>query len=179
MLVRKYKTEHDKINKFINISAWIFIVLTGIYLSSFISEGIHSLYGPKIGPNIQDFYSGELNPIYKFWIENPTLFYFISLILVSAMFAASIGVLMRSNFARKFAVILLGFKIFMNFVEPLLIKFVFPSAHNLAYPIPGLDADSIHQSSIFFSLIINVIFICIYGWLIYKYTSQEIVEEFK
>ena len=173
-----YKDEKQKIEKFIKISAWIFIVITGSQVLGAIYNGIIQVIGFKNIFPIKNFFIGELNPLFEYYIQHPILFYFLSLFIIMVMFISSIGVLNKSNLARKFGVALLVYKILGNLLEPLLVKYVYPSAQNLAISVPKYFADSMYQTSIMMSLIGSIVFIIIYGWLLYKYTSQDIVSEF-
>jgi len=155
-IVRK---EKEKIEKFINITSWIVIILLGI---SFIN---------RISTLISD-------PIAKFIIENQTTITIVSILLIILMLIVSVGVLRRSNLARKLAIVFLAYKIIQNFLEPIMVKFVYPSLHDLKIDVPKSIADSMYQTSVVFSVLISVVFILLYGWLIYKFSNQEIIEEF-
>ncbi len=167
-----------KNNNFINITSWIIIALTGLSLlgsgCSLVSISSTSNFLPKV-----DFmFSENINPITKFMLENQTLLIIFSFILLFVILIVAVGVLYRSNFARKVAVILLVFKIAQNFVAPILIKYVYPSFHELKFDVPKSIADGMYQTSIIMSVFLSIIFIIIYGWLIYKFTTPDIKEEF-
>ena len=178
-LTKIYNGENQKIAKFIKISAWVFIVLTGFQVLKAISSGLFQGIGSDGIFQIKNFFSGNLNPMLEFYIQHPTLFYFLSLVIILAMLLTSIGVLYKYDLARKIGVVFLGYKILQNIVEPLLVKFIYPNPNDLAISIPKSIADSIYQSTILISLFGSIIFIIIYGWLLYKYTNQDIVSEFK
>ena len=178
LITKFYYDKKRKHEKFVNISAWIFIVLSGLGLLGAIHTAIFLELTSNKNPIFDRLYSGELNPIFEFYIQHPLLFYFLSLFLLFSVFFSFIGVLNRSNFARKIVVVLLGFKIIQNLAEPLLVKFIYPRAHNFAVDIPKTYANLMYQSSIAMSLLISIIFVIIYGWLIYKYTDRDIISEF-
>ena len=175
-IVRK---EKEKIEKFINITSWIVIILLGISFINRISTLISDPIASRFNNKINSLYSENINPIAKFIIENQTTITIVSILLIILMLIVSVGVLRRSNLARKLAIVFLAYKIIQNFLEPIMVKFVYPSLHDLKIDVPKSIADSMYQTSVVFSVLISVVFILLYGWLIYKFTSQEITEEFK
>jgi hypothetical protein len=173
-----FRESNRKNEKFITITAWIFIALTGLGLLGSGCSLMSVSSTSKLLPKVESMLSENINPIAKFMIENQILLSVFSFILLFIMLIVSVGVLYRSNIARKIAVILLVFKIAQNFVEPLLIKYVYPSFHDLKIDVPKSIADGMYQASIIMSIFFSIIFIVVYGWLIYKFTSPEITEEF-
>jgi hypothetical protein len=170
--------EKKKNEKFINITAWIFIIITGL---SFVGNGCGLLtknLSLMISTTSDKLMNNSINPIIRFYIENHVLFVVISVIFSFAVFITSIGILYRSEIARKVAIIFLGIKILENFIQPLLVRYVYPTFSDMGINIPQQMADSMYKFSFFASAFLSIVFIIIYGWLIYKYTTPEIKEEF-
>ncbi len=95
------------------------------------------------------------------------------------MFSTAIAVLYRYDFARKAGIIFLIYEIIKAVISPFLMMHIYPKIHNLSYKIPKSMIDSMYGTSIVFSLFFSVIIIAVYGWLIYKFTSPEIKEDFR
>ena len=174
-IVRESKRKNER---FINITSWIFIALTGLSLLGSGCSLMTISSTSKMLPKVESMFSESINPIAKFMLENQILLTVFSFILLLAALIVSVGVLYRTEIARKIAIILLGFKIVQNFAEPLLVKFVYPSFHDLKFDVPKSIGEGMYQTSIIMSVFFSIIFIAIYGWLIYKLTSTEIKEEF-
>ena len=173
------RSEKRKSEKFINVTAWIFIVITGLsFLGSgcgLMSLGITSRYMSRLAPYLTE----NAHPIFKFIIDNHILLQVISFFLSFGMFIVSIGILYRSDLARKFGITFLIYEIARACISPLMVKFVYPSIRSYGSEIPPTLFNSMYEASIAMSLLFSVIFIAIYGLLIYKFTSPEIKEEFK
>ena len=174
-LVRESKRRSEK---FINLTSWIFIALILLSLLNSSCSLMTISSTSKFLPNIESMLNENINPIAKFILENQALITILSFILLSIMLVVLVGILYRSNLARKIGIILLVYKIAQNFAEPLLVKYVYPSLHDLKFDVPKPIADLAYQTSLVVSAFVSVIFIVIYGWLIYKFTSPEIKEEF-
>lgn len=174
-LVRESKRRSEK---FINITSWIFIALILLSLLNSSCSLMTISSTSKFLPNIESMLNENINPIAKFILENQALITILSFIVLSIMLVVLVGILYRSNLARKIGIILLVYKIAQNFAEPLLVKYVYPSLHDLKFDVPKPIADLAYQTSLVVSAFVSVIFIVIYGWLIYKFTSPEIKEEF-
>jgi len=174
-LVRESKRRSEQ---FINITSWILIAL--ILLSLF-NSGCSLMTissASKFLPNIESMLNENINPVARFILENQIPITILSFILLGFMLFVLVGVLYRSDTARKMGIILLVSKIAQNFAEPLLVKYVYPSLHDLKFDVPKPIADLTYQTSLVMSAFVSVIFIVIYGWLIYKFTTPEIKEEF-
>jgi len=172
-------TEKRKNEKFINITAWIFIIILGASLLGS-GCGLMSMNSTsRLLPKIDSLYSENISPIFRFFIEHQMLITVISFVISLVMFFIAIGILYRSDFARKIGIAFLIYEIVKAFASPLLVKYVYPSIRDFNYQIPQSMRDSMYNTSIVMSLFLSIIFILIYGWLIYKFTSSEITEEFK
>lgn len=166
-----------KNEKFINITSWIFIILTGLMIIGS-GCGLMSLdYASKFLPKINSLNPENINPFFRFIFQHLYLIVTVKFVLSLAMFAAAIGVLKRSNFARKAGVLFLIYEIIKAVVSPFLIIYIYPSIRNFN-EVPKLIVDSMYGTSIALSVFFGIILIVIYAWLVYKYTSPEIKEEF-
>ena len=173
--VRKSRLKNEK---FINITAWIFIVLTGL---SFLGSGcglISSDFDAKLSKFVESQLFKIINPFMQFFLEHHLLISIVSTLFFALAFFVSVGILYRSNSARKLAIIFLIIKIIQNFIEPILVKYVYPTVYDLKYDLPKSVAESMYKSSVIMSVFLSVIFIILYSWLIYKFSSPEIKEEF-
>ncbi len=168
-----------KAEKFINVTAWIFIILTGVkFLGSI--YGLMSLNTvSRHLPEINSMHLENISPFLKFIFGNLTLITMFAFVISLAMFSTAIAVLYRYDFARKAGIIFLIYEIIKAVISPFLMMHIYPKIHNLSYKIPKSMIDSMYGTSIVFSLFFSVIIIAVYGWLIYKFTSPEIKEDFR
>lgn len=168
----------QKAKKFINVTAWIFIVLTGL-------KFLGSIYGlmsmNTVSEHLHEINSLHLEkiPFLKFIFGNLALITMFAFVISLAMFSTSIGVLYRYNIARKAGIIFLTYEIIKAVISPFLIMYIYPNIRNLNYQIPKTIIDSTYGSSIAVSIFFSIIVIVVYWWLISRFTSPEIKEEFK
>jgi len=168
----------QKAKKFINVTAWIFIVLTGL-------KFLGSIYGlmsmNTVSEHLHEINSLHLEkiPFLKFIFGNLALITMFAFVISLAMFSTSIGVLYRYNIARKAGIIFLTYEIIKAVISPFLIMYIYPNIRNLNYQIPKTIIDSTYNSSIAVSIFFSIIVIVVYWWLISRFTSPEIKEEFK
>lgn len=166
-------TTKNKNEKFLNITAWIFIIWGGI---GFLSSILSLTFNPAAAT--ANILLPEANRFLDFMIRYQVLISVISILISLAMLVAFAGVLYRSEIARRIAVLVILLKIVQNFAEPLLVKYVYPGLKELNPEIPSAISSSMRQASLVMSLFVSIVCIVIYGWLIYKLTSPEIKEEF-
>jgi hypothetical protein len=174
-IVRKSRLKNER---FINIIAWIFIALTGL---SFLGSGcslIRSDFDAKLSKFVDSQLFKNINPYMQFMLQHHLLITIIGSLFFVLAFFASVGILYRSNLARKVAIIFLIIKIIQNFLEPILVKYVYPTVYDFKYDLPKSVADSMYKSSVIMSVFLSAVFIILYSWLIYKFNSPEIKEEF-
>ena len=172
------QTEKAKNEKFINVTAWIFIILTGLKLLGSGCGLMNIGSASKLLPKIDSLFSENISPFFSFIFQHIILITTISFILSLVMFSTAIGVLYRSNFARKIGIIFLVYEIIRAFISPFLIVYIYPSLHNFN-EISKSILDNMYGASIAVSVFVSIIIIVIYGWLVYKFTSPDIKEEFK
>lgn len=173
------RTSKSKIEKFINITAWIFIILTGLKFTGSGCGLIGSDFNAKLSEFVSSRVFSHINPYMQFLLQHYLLITVVNTLFFLFAFFVCIGVLYRSNLARKLAIVILIIKIIENFIQPVLVKYVYPSAYDFRYKLPKSVVDGMYQSSLVMSVLLSVVFISLYGWLIYKYTSPEIKEEFE
>ena len=167
----------QKAEKFINVTAWIFIVLTGL-------KFLGSVYGlmsiNTVSEHLTEINSLHLEkiPFLKFIFGNLALITMFAFVVSLAMFITAIGVLYRYDFARKAGIIFLIYEMIKAVISPFLLMYIFPNIRNLNYKIPKSIIDSTYGSSIAVSLFFSVIIIIVYWWLISRFTSPDIKEEF-
>ncbi|MEJ2617825.1 MAG: hypothetical protein P8Z35_22915 [Ignavibacteriaceae bacterium] len=168
----------QKAEKFVNVTAWIFIVLTGL-------KFLGSIYGlmsmNTVSEHLHEINSLHLEniPFLNFIFGNLVLITMFAFVISLAMFSTSIGVLYRYNLARKAGIIFLIYEIVKAVVSPFLLMYIYPNIRNLNYKIPKSIVDTTYGSSIAISLFFSIVIIVIYWWLISRFTSPEIKEEFK
>ena len=180
-----FLTSETKRSTFVTVLAWIGIVFTGF--GTFISavEGImfHFIF-PKIPMDQilnENNSSVQLPAISKFMFTHYDLF-FVSMFLLS-LFAliASIALLKRKNWARIIYIVLLALGIVWNMVS-----LVFQSMMKQQVPIPP-DTPEAFRSQMqtmmtvmsVVSIVILVLLTVLYGWMLWKLRSPQIVREFK
>jgi hypothetical protein len=164
---------------FVTVFAWLMIVFNGFGLFISLMQNIMFATFFKMDEfksefeNPSDFPDGFPTFIFK------NFQYIIPLMGILILFAliASIGLLKRKNWARISFLFLLGFGILYMIAGTILQIMVFGSAFN-ATEIPS-EFSFFSTFFIIFMAIITLGFIFLFGWLIYRLSSQKIKEEFK
>ena len=166
---------------FVTVLAWIFIVLAGF--STFISilqnimitlmfpmeEMQAGLNGPEARENMPAFF--------YFMFSNIRLFFFGFLVVTSTTLIASIGLLMRKNWARMLFIGVMSLGIVWNIVGVVLQQFMMSSMLDMPN-VPGPDFEIFIIVIRVFTFLMALGMSILFGWIIKRLLSPAIKQEF-
>lgn len=157
---------------FVTVFAWIFIVISGMQTCISIPMNImvnmmfpfDQMEKNMDDPKLQDF----ITPLHKFMFAHFRLLFFLMFILVAITFIASICLLKRKNWARKFFIGFMIFGLASNLVN---LPFQFEMFSKM--PVQGFAGPMA-----VITLIMVIGFSILYIWIIKKLMSEDIRKEF-
>lgn len=170
---------------FVSVVAWIFIALSGFGVLISILQNL--LIGFMVSQEefMAAFNNAEQEPMPAFmifFIENIQLIMLLSLVLVILLLAASIGLLMRKNWARKTFIVYMFISCLYMVVGSILQGFWM----NEMMGLQGFNTNNAAPSSFmelmqamqYMVIVFNVGIGLIFGWLGWKLMRPEIKAEF-
>ncbi len=171
-------------SNFVTVLAWIFIAFTGFAaFISLLQNIMLTLFFPL--DKMQEAFNRpeaqeHIPAVFIFLASHVRLFFFFFLVLSSLTLVTSIGLLKRKNWARIIFIALMLFGILWNIAGVLFQQFVFTS-----FPKMPVRADAPMPNFEVFLTVIKVFsammaigFSILFGWLIKKLLSPDIMREF-
>jgi len=169
----------DTRSSFINVFAWIMIILNGFNL-------FFSIIQYMILTIIRQFKEFDKVSIHfqtvtfrfpSFMIKNMHLIFLLSGIIALVSLISAIGLLKRKEWARKAFLFLIAFAMVNLIASDLLRIYFMNSTFHLSSNIP-IEFHVIQGFMIFFMLIFSLSFLFLFGWLFKKLSSSKIKMEF-
>ena len=169
-------------SKFVTYLAWMFIITAGLgTFMAIIQSIVVSLFFPsnEISQILNSSEAAEYIPaILPFIVSHIRLFLLVYLLAAGITFIASIGLLMRKNWARIFFVSIMSLGVIGNLAE-----MFFYGAMMSKMPVFPAELGMPNYQVIFpvlriFATIIAIGLIILYAWIIKKLVSKNIKQEF-
>ena len=166
---------------FVNAVAWVFIALAGfttlIAILQNIMIGIMAPQGAMRGiENAQ-----EIPAFAKFMFSHPQIIFGTFLAVFAGTFISAIGLLKRKNWARLVFIGLMGLGILWNVASAALPFIMFSSMPPMPAHVPEETRNNfelIKNVMMVFSILMTILFACLFGWIIKRLISSEIKREF-
>ncbi len=170
---------------FVSVVAWIFIALAGFgLLISILQNIIIGLVSSQqeFTKLLEESQKGQIPEFMLFMLENLQLIVFLTLLLVILLLAASIGLLLRKNWARK------------TFIAYMFVSCVYMIAGSILQMLwmneilqaQGFNTSTASRSSFmelmtaiqYMAVIFNIAIGMLFGWIGWKLTCPAIRQEF-
>lgn len=165
----------------VTVVAWIFIILSGsaMPISIFQNIVVALSFGNRELEGAMNQGSGQ-----PAWLESivahvPLFFHFVLVVLVITL-VASIGLLLRRNWARLLFITVMGLGIAWNVSTVAFTAFFFSSVGGIAgirHEAP-MAFDFVYWAIVAVSVAQATGFSCLFGWIIWKLMSVKIRHEF-
>jgi cytochrome bd-type quinol oxidase subunit 2 len=177
-------TEPNKVyprSTFVNAVAWVFIALAGFATLIAILQNIMiSMMAPQ--GSMRGIENAKEIPVFaKFMFSHPQIIFGTFLAVSAGTFISAIGLLKRKNWARIVFIGLMGLGILWNIAGAVLPFIMFSSMP----PMPAHVSDEtrnnfelIKNIMMVFSILMTILFACLFGWIIKRLISPEIKQEF-
>lgn len=173
---------HEK-STFITVVAWIFIVLTGFgtFMTCMQNIMIFTMFSTaemQEAMNHQDELK-DMPFFVRFMFQHIQLYFLFMFFLTAATFVSSIGLLKRKNWARKVLISILGFGI-LFVISGFVIQLITFSPMSHGMPQEEIPVEFTRMMTIM--KVVMFIFAtgitCLFGWIIKKLLSRDIIAEF-
>ena len=180
-MIEEYEAYEPQKSAFVTTLAIIFIVLSGLATAALVLQNIFFslIFGmPEVKASLNEQISqGQMPALIGFIFSNMRLFMLGSLAVSSASLAAAIGLLMRKNWARILFIIIMILAIAWQIFGFVSQWFIMPKLPN-TNPQVGVNLKLVIMFARVFSFFISAGFCFLFGWIIYKLTSEKIRREF-
>lgn len=175
-------SEIEQKSTFVNVVAWIFIVLGGFAtFMTFLQNIMLYFFFPSaaIKQQMSNPDVAEKTPaFFQFMFSHFDLFFLFAFVMSLISFVSAIGLLKRKNWARIVFIILMAVGIIWN-IGGLVLQFtIFPSMQEVAGQAPPPEFQTMQNIMLVASLIMVVAFSALSGWIIKKLATEPIVNEF-
>ncbi len=169
-------------SKFVTYLAWMFIITAGLGTFVAIIQNIMVFVffpGNEVSRILNFSEAAEYIPaILPFIISHIRLFLLVYLLAAGITFIASIGLLMRKNWARIFFVSIMSLGIIWNLVEMFFYGALIPKIPVFPDEIGLPNFQTIFSGVRIFAAIFAIGLIILYAWIIKKLVSKNIKREF-
>ena len=177
--------DFPKRSTFVSTVAWVFIVLSGMFTLISVAQNI-MVHVMMSGDHMREALAasqqaGQMPPIARFMFGHFGLFFGLMLALGATMLVASIGLLLRKNWARRLFIVMLGVGITWNLGGIVFQLLWFNSMFSAPTQAPPQFQSDFHTMAIVVSVVTAVFTLAIAGlfaWIIKRLRSSEIKREF-
>ncbi len=169
-------------SKFVTYLAWMFIISAGLGTFIAIIQNIMVFVffpGNEVSRLLSASEAAEYIPaILPFIISHIRLFLLVYLLAAGITFIASIGLLMRKNWARIFFVSIMSLAIIWNLLEMFFYGALIPKIPVFPDEIGLPNFQTIFSGMRIFAAAIAIGLIILYAWIIKKLVSKNVKQEF-
>lgn len=170
-------------SSFVTAVAWVFIALCGFTTFISIMQNVmintvfpvHEMQKAAAAPGVP-----EMPAFFRFMMGNVRLFFASFLVVSASMFGAAIGLLKRKNWARLLFIVILSLGILWN-IGGMVLQFTimqdFPKPAG-APPEFAASFSTMRTVMMVFSALMAIGFSALFGWIIKRLASEEIMREF-
>jgi hypothetical protein len=169
-------------SSFVTVVAWIFIVLSGFGTLISVAQNImiHTLFDTSEMERALQAPAPGVPPVAMFMASHMTLWFGAFLLVSALMLAASIGLLLRRNWARLTFVALMVLAIAWNLGGLVLQFAMFSSMQDTFAQAPGApDMKPFFIAMAFVSVLFALTFSGVFGWIAKRLLSPSVAAEFK
>jgi len=172
----------DRKSNFVTVVAWIFIVLSGFgtLIGILQSVMIATVFNtPEVAQAMQSPPPPGAPPFAMFMMKHMLTFFVCMLALNVLTLIASVGLLLRRNWARLLFIGLMVFGIVWNFAGLVLQFSMFSSMRDQFAAVPDApDMGAFFVGIAVVSVIFVIAFSALFGWIIKRLVSPPVVAEF-
>ncbi|MEJ2648091.1 MAG: hypothetical protein P8016_06750 [Sedimentisphaerales bacterium] len=180
-MIEEYEAYEPERSAFVTTLAIIFIVITGLATTALIFQNVFFsfIYGmPEVKDSLNEQVSqGNMPELMGFIFSHMRVFLLCSLAASGAALTAAIGLLMRKNWARILFIIIMILAIAWQVFGFVSQWFIIPEIPN-TNPQVGMNLNLVIMFARVFSFFIAAGFCFLFGWIVYKLTSERIRREF-
>lgn len=178
-------TQNPQQSAFVTVVAWLFIIMSGFatFIALLQNIMLHFLFPMEKMHQamLQQQEAGQLPPLAQFMVGHFEIFFGLILLLAVLTLTASIGLLLRKNWARIAFIALMIAGIIWNLGSLAAQQLFFHSI-----PLPEeTPADFVEQTQGMmnvmnvFSILVAVIVCILFGWIAWRLASPAIRQEFR
>lgn len=171
---------------FVTAVAWIFIALAGFAtLISLLQNIMVNLLFPleEMRAAMREADKSQpMPPFVGFLFENFQLLFLFFFLVCTATLAASIGLLLRKNWARVVFIGIMVLGVLWNVTGAILPFFVFPALPPAAEGVPddfARNFELMMKVMMGFMVVVAIAFSVLFGWIAKRLLSDEIRQEFR
>lgn len=169
-------------SEFVTVVAWIFIILSGIGILIFGSDGLFITMLPFGNMMTQHAGQGGVPPISSAFITTLLRWMFAAIVLLQVwVLASSIGLLLRKNWARISFLVCLVVVLIWNGLGVLASILGLVGIHSISrLQEAGMPPDfqPTMRGFMVFWLLMTIAFMVLFGWILKRLTSENIRREF-